>query len=62
MAIQPCPVRYSDSKDIIYDANLRRIIFDLANADNYDEEDYSPEYRQEKYPDYRKIWKTKNQR
>lgn len=60
MAFITCPVKYDDSKCIIYDPTLRRIIFDLANADNCDDEDYEPEYRQEKIPDYSKIWKSKN--
>ena len=55
-----CPVKYDESKGILYDSTLRKIIFDLANADNCDDEDYEPEYRQEKIPDYSKIWKSKN--
>ena len=62
MAYITCPVKYDDSKGIIYDPTLRRIIFDLANADNFDDEDYAPEYRQEKHPDYTKIWKNKSKR
>lgn len=47
-------VKYDDSKSIIYDANLRRIIRDLANADNFEEEDFEPEYRQPVFKDYTK--------
>lgn len=57
-----CPVKYDESKEVIYDSTLRRIIFDIANADNFDEEDFVPEYRHEKFPDYSRIRKSKNKR
>ena len=62
MAYITCPVKYDESKEILYNSSLRRIIFDLANADNFCDEDFTPEYRQEKTPNYSKIWKIKNQR
>ena len=54
-------VKYDDSKSIIYDSNLRRIIRDLVNADNFEEEDFEPEYRQPVFKDYtkRRKFKTK---
>ena len=57
-----CPVKYDESKGILYDSTLRKIIFDLANADNFDDEDFIPDYKQEKIPDYSKVWKSRNRR
>ena len=57
-----CPFKYDESKGILYDSTLRKIIFDLANADNFDDEDFIPDYKQEKIPDYSKVWKSKNRR
>ena len=57
-----CPVKYDESKELLYNSTLRRIIFDIANADNFDEEDFVPEYRPEKIPNYSKIRKSKNKR
>lgn len=43
-------IKLDERKQPIYDSNLRKIIFDLANADNFDDQDFYPEYRTQKYP------------
>ena len=55
-------VKYDDFGNLVYDSNLRKIIFDLANADNFDDEDYTPEYQYHKAKDYSKAWKSKKNR
>ena len=55
-------VKYDDFGNLVYDSNLRKIIFDLANADNFDDEDYTPKYKYQKPKDYSKTWKSKKNR
>lgn len=55
-------VKYDDFGNLVYDSNLRKIIFDLANADNFDDEDYTPKYQYQKPKDYSKTWKSKKNR
>lgn len=43
-------IKLDERKQPIFDNNLRKIIFDLANADNFDDQDFYPEYRAQKYP------------
>lgn len=52
-------VKYDEFGNLVYDSNLRKIIFDLANADNFDEEDYTPHYQNQKQIKYSRKWKSK---
>ena len=47
-------VKYDEFGKLVYDSNLRKIIFDLANADNFDDQDYMPQYQAPKQYDYSK--------
>ncbi|MCI8277329.1 MAG: hypothetical protein HFJ46_05355 [Clostridia bacterium] len=43
-------IKLDDKKQFIFDASLRRILFDLANADNFEDEDFYPSYLNDKRP------------
>lgn len=52
-------VKYDELGNLVYDLNLRKVIFDLANADNFDDDDYIPLYQPQKVFNYSKRWKHK---
>ena len=52
-------VKYDEFGKLVYDSNLRKIIFDLANADNFDDQDYMPHFQAPKQYDYSKRRKFK---